>query len=94
MDEGDESSEKQREGSLNDSSLSNKTEVFPEGLKCPVFVSILLNCLHNLKKEIKLPTDIAQASRKTRLKTLTQLTDLQVSVNFINEKSQEHEQGR
>ena len=38
-----ESSKKQHEGSLNDSSVSNKTEAFAEGLKSLDCVSILFN---------------------------------------------------
>ena len=62
--DGGESSKKQRKGSINDSSVSDNTEVFAEGLKSPECVSILLNCLQNLEKEIKIHGDIAQTTQK------------------------------
>ena len=92
--EGGESSKKQREGSLNDSSVSNKTEVFAEGLKSPECVSILFKCLQNLEKGIKILRDIPQTMQENQIKGTTQLTDLQDSVNFIIEKFQEYEQDR
>ena len=92
--ESGESSKKQREGSLNDSSVSENTEVFAEGLKSPECVSILFNCLQNLEKEMKILRDIAQTTQENQIKGTTQLTDLQESVNFINEKFQEYEQDR
>ena len=48
--EGSESSKKQRNRSLNQSSVSDNTEVFDEGLKFPGCDSILFNCLQNLEK--------------------------------------------
>ena len=84
--EGGESSKKQREGSLNDSSVSDNTEVFAERLKSPEFVSILFNCLQNLEREIKILRDIAQTTQENQIKGNTQLTDLRESINFINEK--------
>ena len=43
--ESGESNKKQRKGSLNDSSVSENSEGFAEGLKYPECVSILFNCL-------------------------------------------------
>ena len=45
---------------------------------------------------MKILRGIAQATLENQIKgpTTTQLTDLQVSVNFINEKFQEYEQDR
>ena len=62
--DGGESSKKQHEGSIHDSSVSDNTEVFAEELKSPECASILLNCLQNLEKEIKILRDIAQTTRK------------------------------
>ena len=47
--EGGESSKKQRE-SLNDTSISDNTEVLTERLKSPEYVSILFSSLQNLEK--------------------------------------------
>ena len=88
--EGGESRKKQRKGSLNDSSVSDNTEVFAEGLKSPECISILFNCLQN--SETKILRDIAQKTQENQIKSTTQLTDLQESVKFINEKFQEYEQ--
>ena len=88
--ESGESSKKQREGSLNDSSVSENTEVFVEGLKSPECVSILFNCFQNLEKEIKILRDILQTTRENQIKD----TDLQESINFSNETFQEYEQER
>ena len=76
--ESGESSKKQHEGSLSDSSVSENTEIFAGGLKSPESVSILFNCLQNLEKEMKILRDIAQTAQ---------------TVNF-NEKFQEYEQDR
>ena len=38
--------------------------------------------------------DIAQTTQENQIKDTTQLTDLQESVNFFNEKLQEHEHYR
>ena len=48
-----ESSKKQLEEILNDSSVSDNTEVFAEGLIYPECVSILFNCWQNLEKKKK-----------------------------------------
>ena len=58
--ESGESNKTQRQGSLNDSSVSEK--VFAERLKFPECVSILFNCLQNLEKEMKILRDIAQTT--------------------------------
>ena len=71
-----ESSKKQREGSLNDSSVSENTEVFAEGLKSPEFASILFNCFQNLEKEMKILRDIAQTTQENQIKGTTEPTDL------------------
>ena len=94
MEEGRESNKKQHKGSLNDSSVSNNTEVFAERLKFHECVRILFNCLQNLEKEIKVLRVIAQTTQENQIKGTTQLTDLQVSVNFINGKFQEYEQDK
>ena len=48
----------------------------------------------NLEKEIKVLRIIAQTTQENQIKGTTQLTDLQVSVNFINGKFQEYEQDK
>ena len=50
--------------------------------------------MQNLEKEIKLFRDIAQTTQENQIVGTTQLTDLQESVNFINEKFQEYKQNR
>ena len=58
-DEGGKSGHKQRERSLNDSSVSDSTEVFVERLKSSECVSIIFNGLKNLEKEIEIIKYIA-----------------------------------
>ena len=94
LEESGTSSKKQHKGSLNDSSVYENTEVSTEGLKSPECVSILFNCLQKLEKEMKILRDIAQTTQENQIKGTTQLTDLQESINFINEKFQEYEQDR
>ena len=94
LEESGTSRKKQHKGSLNDSSVYENTEVFTEGLKSPECVSILFNCLQKLEKEMKILRDIAQTTQENQIKGTTQLTDLQESINFINEKFQEYEQDR
>ena len=43
---------------------------------------------------MKILRDIAQTTQENQIKGTTQLTDLQESINFINEKFQEYEQDR
>ena len=43
---------------------------------------------------MKILRDIAQTTQENQIKGTTQLTDLQESVNFINEKFQEYERDR
>ena len=50
--------------------------------------------MQNLEKEIKLFRDIAQTTQENQIVGTNQLTDLQESVNFTNEKFQEYEQNR
>ena len=84
--ESGKSCKKQREGSLNDSSVSEKTEVFAEELKFPECVSILFNCLQNLEKVIKIlrktqPLRLT-TTQENQIKGTTQLTHLQESVKI------------
>ena len=53
LEEGGELNKKQHEGSLNDSSVPNNTEVFAEGLKSSECVSILFNCLQKNQTQQK-----------------------------------------
>ena len=91
--ESGDSSKKNREGSSNDSSVSENTEVLSEGLKSLKCVSILFHYLRNLEKEIIL-RDIAQKTRENQIKGTTQLANLIEPVNVINEKFQEYKQDR
>ena len=50
--------------------------------------------MQNLEKEIKLFRDIAQTTQENQIVGTNQLTSLQESVNFLNEKFQEYEQNR
>ena len=50
--------------------------------------------MQNLEKEMNIFRDIAQTTQENQIKGTTQLTDLQESVNFINEKFQEYKQDR
>ena len=80
--ESGKSCKKLREGSLNDSSVSENTEVFAEELESPECVSILFNCLQNLEKVIKILRYIAQTTQENQIKGTTQLTHLQELVKI------------
>ena len=57
---------------------------------CQHFVQLFAK----FNKRNKIIWDIAQATQEKQIKGTTQLTDLQQSVNFINEKFHEYEQDR
>ena len=50
--------------------------------------------MQNLEKEVKILRNIVQTTQENQIKGTTQLTDLQETVNFIDEKFQEYEQDR
>ena len=77
LEKSGESSKKQHEESLNDSSVSESTEVFAGGLKSPESVSTLFNSLQNSEKEMKILRNIVQTIQENQIKGSTQLTDLQ-----------------
>ena len=57
-------------------------------------MSAFCSIVGNLEKEMKILRDIVQRTQKNQTKGTTKLTDLQESVNFINEKFQGYEQNR
>ena len=64
----EEASKKLREGSLDYSAVSdvsaNNEDPFTEGLKSPEYVSILMNCMQNLEKQVG---QIFKYSRRQRI---------------------------
>ena len=50
--------------------------------------------MQNLEKEIKILWDIAETTQENQFKDTMEHTDLQESVNLINEKFQEYKQDR
>ena len=55
-------------------------------------MSTLCSSVCEIQKKIKILRDIEQTTQENHIKGTTQLTDLQKSVNFVNEKFQEYKQ--
>ena len=90
----DEASRKLREGSLDNSPCSdvsvNNEDPFTEGLKCSECVSILMNCMQNLEKQLGQIFKMLEKTEDLQIKGECQLTDLAKGVEFITQKFDEH----
>ena len=91
----EEASKKLREGSLDNSAVSdvsaNNEDPFTEGLKSPECVSILMNCMQNLEKQVGQIFKMLEKTEDCQIKGKYQLTDLAKGVEFITQKFDEYE---
>ena len=94
----EEASKKLREGSLDNSAVSdvsaNNEDPFTEGLKSPECVSILMNCMQNLEKQVGQIFKMLEKTEDRQIKGECQLTDLAKGVEFITQKLDEYEKDR
>ena len=79
-------SKKLREGSLDNSAVSdvsaNNEDPFTEGLKSPECVSILMNCMQNLEKQVGQIFKMLEKTEDRQIKGECQLTDLTKGVEL------------
>ena len=91
----EEASKKLPEGSLDNSAVSdvsaNYEDPFTEDLKSPESVSILMNCMQNLEKQVGQIFKMLKKTEDCQIKGECQLTDLAKGVEFITQKSDEYE---
>ena len=94
----EEASKKLREGSLDNSAVSdvsaNNEDPFTEGLTSLECVSILLNCIQNLEKQVGQIFKMFEKTEDRQIKGECQLTDLAKGVEFITQKCDEYEKDR
>ena len=94
----EEASKKLREGSLDNSACSdvsvNNEDPFTEGLKSPECVSILMNYMQNLEKQVGQIFKMLEKTEDRQIKGECQLTDLAKGVDFITQKFDEYEKDR
>ena len=88
---------KARESSL-DLSLSKETsddtDVFTKGIESPCCASILYDCLKNLELKVNEIYELSSSTKDAQIKGAKQLEDVNESIKFINEKSEEYEADR
>ena len=82
---------KKHDETLKDSMGLDKDDVFVQGLKSLEGVNVLLNCLQNLKTEIKNVNEISLAAREWQIKDTEQLIEMNSAIAFIHEKFGEFE---
>ena len=82
---------KKHDESLKDSIGLDKDNVFVQGLKSLEGVNVLLNCLQNLKTEIKNVNEISIAAREWQIKDTEQLIEMNSAIALIHEKFGEFE---
>ena len=90
----EEASKKLREGSLDNSAVSDVCKYwdpFTEGLKSPECVSILMNWMQNLEKQVGQIFKMLEKTKDRQIKGECQLTDLAKGVEFITQKFDEYE---
>ena len=94
----EEASRKLRQGSLDNSACSNVSvnneDPFTERLKSLACVSILMNCMQNLEKQVGQIFKIRDKTEDCQIKGEYQLTDLAKGVDFITQKFDEYEKDR
>ena len=93
-----EASKKVREGSLDNSAVSDVSasngDPFTEGLKSPECVSILMDCMQNLEKQVDQIFKMLEKTEDRQIIGECQLTDLAKGVEFITQKFDEYEKDR
>ena len=87
-------SQRNKEGSRNESSTSTLDDIFAEGLKNPDCVLILANCLRSLEQQVKETLDLAKKSRESQIKGELALQDVNKAISFIGEKFDAYEKER
>ena len=91
----EETSNKLRRGILDNSACSdipgNSEDFFTERLKSPECVSILMNCISNLEKQVCQIFKMPEKTGDCQIKGECQLTDLAKDVDFITQKFDEYE---
>ena len=94
----EEASKKLHEGSLDNSACSevsaNNENPFTEGLKSLECLSILMNCMQNLEKQVGQIFKMLEKTEDCQIKGECQLTDLAKGVDFITQKFDEYEKDR
>ena len=85
-------------GGLDNSAVSdvsvNNEDPFTEGLKSPECESILMNCMHNLEKQVRQIFKMLEKTNDSQIKGECKLTDLAKGVEFITQKFDEYEKDR
>ena len=91
----EEASKKLHEGSLDNSACSevsaNNENPFTEGLKSLECLSILMNCMQNLEKQVGQIFKMLEKTEDCQIKGECQLTDLAKGIDFITQKFDEYE---
>ena len=91
-------SKKLRECSLNNSDCSDvyadNEDPFTEGIKSPEIVSILINYMQNLEKQVGQIFRMLEKTEDRQIKGECQLTDLAKCVDFITQIFDEYEKDR
>ena len=94
----EEASKKFREGSLDNSAVSdvsvNNEDPFTEGLKSPECVSILMNYMQNLEKQVGQIFKMLEKTEDRQIKGECRQTDLEKGVVFLTQKFHEYEKNR
>ena len=94
----EEASKKLRDGSLDNSAVSdvsaNNEDSFTESLKSPECVSILMNCMQNLEKQVGHIFRMLEKTEDRQIKGECQLTDLAKGIEFITQKFDDYEKDR
>ena len=73
------------------SSMTEKCDVFNDGLDNEDCSGILLNCVKNLEKEVEIIRSLVDQNRLTHIKGEQSLADLSKSVKFITDTFDEYE---
>ena len=74
--------------------MTEKCDVFNDGLDNEDCKGILLNCVKNLEKEVEIIRRLVDQNRLTHIKGEQSLADLSKSVKFITDKFDEYEKER
>ena len=94
----EEASKKLREGNLDNSAVldvsANNEDPFTEGLNSQECVTILMNRMQNLEKQVDQIFKMLEKTEDRQIKGECQLTDLAKGVEFITQKFDEYEKDR
>ena len=94
----EEASKKLREGNLDNSAVldvsANNEDPFTEGLNSQECVTILMNRMQNLEKQVDQIFKMLEKTQDRQIKGECQLTDLAKGVEFITQKFDNYEKNR